>query len=85
VTTKQSTTFHWRPHLLRHDHRSNYTTYSTEEKGYSSAAMMDMDMPAGIPWLGQPVVLHEEGGRVFTCKFNDTALCNWQSGYWRFW
>ena len=47
--------------------------------------MDGMDMPTGTPWMDQPVVLHDEGGRVFTCKFNDTALCNWQTSYWRFW
>jgi hypothetical protein len=47
--------------------------------------MDGMVMPVGTPWLDKPIALHDEGGRDYTCKLNDTALCNYQTGYWRFW
>lgn len=44
---------------------------------------MDMPMPQGVPWLDKPMTLH--GMREYTCKFNDSSLCDYQQGYWRFW
>jgi hypothetical protein len=48
-------------------------------------AMEVMEMHMGTPWLDKPIALHDEGGRAYECSLNDTALCDWQSGYWRFW
>ncbi|EME77873.1 uncharacterized protein MYCFIDRAFT_50576 [Pseudocercospora fijiensis CIRAD86] len=39
-------------------------------------------MKMGTPWLDKPL---SETYRDFTCQFNDTALCEYESGYWRFW
>jgi hypothetical protein len=49
--------------------------------------MDGMDMPMGWsnPWLDKPIRLHDVGGRMYECSLNDTALCDYQSGYWRFW
>ncbi|KXS99405.1 hypothetical protein AC578_8131 [Pseudocercospora eumusae] len=38
-------------------------------------------MKMGTPWLDRPL---SETYREFTCQFNDTALCEYESGYWRF-
>lgn len=39
----------------------------------------------GLPWLAAmgPVQLH--AWRMYECSFNDTAQCEYQQGYWRFW
>lgn len=40
-------------------------------------------MMMGTPWLDKPMALHAY--REYECTFNDTASCEYQSGYWRFW
>jgi len=39
-------------------------------------------MVMGTPWLDKPL---SQTYRAFECQFNDTALCEYESGYWRFW
>lgn len=43
----------------------------------------EMAMAMGTPWLDQPVMLHSD--RSYSCSLNDTAKCEYQQGYWRFW
>lgn len=45
--------------------------------------MDEMEMPKGTPWLDKPMALHAY--REFECQFNSTELCDYVSGYWRFW
>lgn len=45
--------------------------------------MHHMEMPSGIPWLMYPLTFHSS--REHTCDFNDTAICDWQYGYWLNW
>lgn len=40
-------------------------------------------MPKGTPWMDLPMALHAY--REYECTFNDTASCEYQTGYWRFW
>lgn len=42
-----------------------------------------MNMAMGTPWLDQPVMLHSS--RAYSCSLNDTAMCEYQQGHWRFW
>ncbi|KAI5362916.1 putative ferric reductase, NAD binding domain, ferric reductase transmembrane component-like protein [Septoria linicola] len=43
---------------------------------------MDEMMHMGTPWLDKPL---SETYRMYECQFNDTQLCDYQQGYWRFW
>jgi hypothetical protein len=58
---------------------------NSRDNDHQYTAMDGMDMPKGMPWLDKPIALHDKGGRAYECSLNDTALCEWQSGYWRFW
>jgi len=44
---------------------------------------MDHKVMQSTPWLDHPVTLHSS--RKYTCSLNNTELCDWQQGYWRFW
>ncbi|SMY29962.1 unnamed protein product [Zymoseptoria tritici ST99CH_1A5] len=43
---------------------------------------MDEMMHMGTPWLDKP---YSETYRMYECSLNDTELCTYQEGYWRFW
>ncbi|GIZ45096.1 hypothetical protein CKM354_000827900 [Cercospora kikuchii] len=43
---------------------------------------MEEMMHMGTPWLDKPL---SETYRAYECSLNDTQLCEYQQGYWRFW